>query len=79
MCMWSFNGDKIKILTELRLLKFRHFGSFLHDRIWSLSYQLLLQLSMDLFQTLCTFGEHTKMCMWSFDGDKINFNRITTF
>ena len=33
---------------------------------------------MDLFD-LYTFVNITKMCMWSFDGDEIIFDKITAF
>ena len=54
------------ILTELQpfeLSHFRHF--FLHCRVWSLCNQLLLQFSMDHFETMdtcCAYIEDVNFC-----------------
>ena len=47
-------------LTELRPFQLSHFGNFLHSRVWSLCNQLLLQFSMDLFETLQTYCGHNE-------------------
>ena len=41
--------------------------------------QLLLQFSVDVSQTCRHIVDILKMCMWVFDGARINFDRITAF
>ena len=45
------------ILTEVLLFKLSHFrhSFFLHSRVWSLCNLLLLQISVDVSQILCTY------------------------
>ena len=56
MCIWVFNGAKINFdrITAFRTLVI--LGNFLQYRVWSLYNQLLLQFSMDHFETLHTSG-----------------------
>ena len=42
------------ILTELQPFELSHFRQLLHCRVWSLCNQLLLQFSMDHFETMHT-------------------------
>ena len=60
MCMWVFGGarinfDRINSLSNLVIL-----GNFLHCRVWSLCNQLLLQFSMDHFETMHTYCGYTE-------------------
>ena len=73
----KFIFDRITAYRTLVIL-----GNFLHCRVWSLCNQLLLQFSADHFETLqtcCAHIEDVKMCMWLFDGTRINFDKITAF
>ena len=53
MCMWVFGRARINFdnysLSNLVIL-----GNFLHCGVWSLCNQLLLQFSMDHFETMHT-------------------------
>ena len=53
MCMWVFGGARINFdrIIDSNLVIF---GNFLHCRVWSLCNQLLLQFSMDHFETMHT-------------------------
>ena len=55
MCMWVFDGARINFD---RIIAYRtypsHFRQLLHCRVWSLCNQLLLQFSMDHFETMQT-------------------------
>ena len=59
MCMWVLMELGF-ILTELQPFKLTVviLGNFLHCRMWSLCNQLLLQFSMDQFETLHTCCGH---------------------
>ena len=46
------------ILTELQHIELSHLGNFLRCRVWSLCNQLLLQFSMDHFETLLSCCGH---------------------
>ena len=46
------------ILTELRLSNFVILSKFLHCRMWNLCNQILLQFSMDLFETIHACYRH---------------------
>lgn len=76
----SFVGDKI-ILDEITALKFSlfHFGQLLHHTVWSLYNQLSVSFQWENIIPCINFVDITKRCMWSFDGDNINFHRITAF
>ena len=56
MCMCVFGGKKL-ILTELRPFQLSDFWQIF---VWSLCNQLLLQFSMDLFETLHTYCRHSE-------------------
>ena len=76
MCMCVFGGarinfDRITAFPNLAIL-----GNFLHGRGWSLCNQLLLQFSMDHFETMHTYcgyieDEHVKFCRQKIILDKI--------
>ena len=61
MCMWVIDELEL-ILIEVRRFELSHFWQFfafifsnlLHCWVWNLCNQLLLQFSMDLFETLRT-------------------------
>ena len=77
ICIGSFGGIKI-IFDRIRLLNI--VISVLHYRIWCLCNLFLPQLLMNLFETLSPFFvDKMNMCMCSFDGNKISFDRITAF
>ena len=54
-------------------------GNFLHFRVWSLCIQLLLQFSMDHFETILTYCGHIEDVHVGFDGARITFDSITAF
>ena len=58
------------ILSELRPFVF---GCFLHCKVWSLCNQLFPLFSVNRFQTTHTFVDIMKICMWSSDGNNVDF------
>ena len=75
MCMWVFDGARLNFVRTTAFRTLSIWAFFLHCRVWSLGNQLLLQLSMNLFETLwacCGHNEnvHVIMCM-IFDGTRI--------
>ena len=48
------------ILTELRPFELSHLRDFVHNRVGSLCNQLLLQFSMNSFETLHTSCGHNE-------------------
>ena len=61
------------ILTELQPFKLSHFRQLLHCRVWSLCNQLLLQFSMDHFETMHTRCEYIEDVHVNFCKRKNNF------
>ena len=51
------------ILTELWPFKLSHFGQLLHYSVWSLCNHLLLQFSINQFQTLHTFCQYNVVAL----------------
>ena len=67
------------ILTELQPFELSHLGNFLHCRVWNLCNQLLLQFSMDHFETMHTCCGYIEDVHENFCRGKINFDKITAF
>ena len=67
------------ILQSYSLSNLVILGNVLHCQVWSLCNQLLLQFSMDHFETLPTYCGHIEDAHVAFDGARINFDRITAF
>ena len=66
MCMWVLDIARF-FLRELRPFKLSHFRQFfLHSRVWRLCYLLVLQFSMDIFETLHTCCGHKGRCVCGF-------------
>ena len=68
------------ILTELQPLNLAILGNFLHCRVWSLCNQLVLQFSMDHFETLhscCVYIEDVHVNFLA--DEKIFFDKIRAF
>ena len=66
MCMWVLVGLELN-LTDLQPFELSHFWQLLHCRVWSLCNQLLLQFSIDYFETMhacCGYIEdvHVNFC-----------------
>ena len=74
MCMWVFGGARNYSLLNLVIL-----GNFLHCRVWSLCNQLLLQFSMDHFETVHTCCGYIENVHMKFCRRKNNFDKITAF
>ena len=68
---------------ELVLIELQSFelilGNFLHCRVWSLCNQLLLQFSMDHFETMYTCCGYIEDLHLNFCRRKNNFDKITAF
>ena len=67
MCMWGFGGARINFD---RITAFRTLGNFLLCRVWSLCNQLLLQFSMDHFETMHTYCGYIENVHVNFCGRK---------
>ena len=79
MCMWVFGGarinfDRITVFRTLVIL-----GNFLHCRVWSLCNQLLLQFSMDHFETMHTCCGYIEDVHVNFCRQKKKIDKITAF
>ena len=79
-CACEFLIELELILTELRLFKLRYFWELLCP----VGYVVCIINFFDRFQWM--FLKHCRhsvnileMCMWVFDGARINFDRITAF
>ena len=59
MCIWVFDGTRIYFDRKCPF-QLRHLWQFFffHCRIWSLCNQLLLQFSMDHYETMHPFDRH---------------------
>ena len=68
------------ILTELLPVELSHFWQFfLHCRVWSCVISSSYSFQW-MFLRLCRhIVDILKMCMWVFDGARIDFDRITAF
>ena len=51
---------ELELILRLRPFKLSHFRQFSHSRVWRLCNQLLIQFSMDLFETLHTCCGHNE-------------------
>ena len=74
MCMWVFGGARINFdrITAIQTL-IVILGNFLHCRVWSLCNQLLLQFSMDHFETMHTYCGYIEDVHVNFCRRKNNF------
>ena len=75
MCMWVFGGARINFdrITMYSLSNLVILGNFFHCRVWSLCNQLLLQFSMDHFETMHTCCGYIEDVHVNFCRGKNNF------
>ena len=83
MCMWVFGGARINFdritAFELHYPSPSHLSKYLHCRVWSLCNQLLIQFSVDHFETMHTCCGYIEDVHVNFYRRKINFDKITAF
>ena len=69
MRMWSFDGDKIQTY---------YFWKLLHYGVGSLLKSTSSTVIVDFFKQGINFVDIMKICMWSFDGNKVKLDRTIT-